>query len=102
MPALRVQIEYDQVGAAANRFAQESAETEDLLARIQNLVDQLQGGGWIGRGADAFYAEMFDEVLPAVGRMAEALEETSTILRRISQILNDAEQNCVVIIQQTG
>ena len=61
-------------------------------SQINNLVGELEGGGWIGRGADAFYAEMHDLVNPGLQRLGRALEDAGGAIKQISDILSQAEQ----------
>ena len=55
-------------------------------------MEHLQGGAWRGRGADAFYAEMKDFVLPSVGRLVAALEEACHCTRTIAERFQAAER----------
>jgi WXG100 family type VII secretion target len=88
----KVQIDYDEIANIASQFAQESAAAEQLMNKITSLVGQLEGGGWIGRGAQAFYAEMHDEVEPGLQRMVQALEDASSSIKQIASIISQAEQ----------
>lgn len=91
--AMKVQADYDELANIANQLNQEAAGVEQLMNRINNLVGQAQGGGWIGRGAQAFYAEMEDLVMPGMRRLARGLEDASRAINQISQILSQAEQD---------
>jgi WXG100 family type VII secretion target len=88
----KIQADYDELSQIANQFAQESSAAEQLMNQIQNLVGQLEGGGWIGRGAQAFYSEMHDEVEPGLRRMVQALEDASSAIKQISDLISQAEQ----------
>jgi WXG100 family type VII secretion target len=88
----KIQADYDELANIANQFAQESSSTQQLMSQITSLVNQLEGGGWIGRGAQAFYAEMHDEVEPGLQRMIQALEDASSSVKQISSIVSQAEQ----------
>jgi WXG100 family type VII secretion target len=88
----KVQIDYDEIANIASQFAQESSAAEQLMNKITSLVGQLEGGGWIGRGAQAFYAEMHDEVEPGLQRMVQALEDASSSIKQIASIISQAEQ----------
>ncbi len=88
----KVQVDYDELANIANEFMQESAGIEQLTNQINNLVGELEGGGWIGRGADAFYAEMHDLVNPGLQRLGRALEDAGGAIKQISDILSQAEQ----------
>ncbi len=88
----KVQADYDELANIASQFAQESSAAQQLMTQITNLVGQLEGGGWIGRGAQAFYAEMHDEVEPGLRRLVQALEDASSSIKQISSIVSQAEQ----------
>lgn len=88
----KIQADYDELGNIANQFAQEASATEQLTNQIMSLVGELEGGGWIGRGADSFYAEMHDMVEPGLQRLARALEDASSAVKQASNILSQAEQ----------
>lgn len=89
---VKIQADYDELANIANQFAQEAAGVEQLMNQISSLVGELEGGGWIGRGADAFYAEMHDLVEPGLHRLAQALEDGGNAVKQISNILSQAEQ----------
>ncbi len=87
----KVQADYDELNNIANQFAQEAAGVEQLTNQIMSLVGELEGGGWIGRGADAFYSEMHDLVEPGLQRLARALEDASNATKQIVNIMSQAE-----------
>lgn len=60
--------------------------------RISRQVDVLQSGDWIGVGADRFYAEMENDVLPALTRLASALELAERASRQIGRIFEEADE----------
>jgi WXG100 family type VII secretion target len=91
--AAKIRAEYDTLANIANQFAQESSAIEQLMSQITNLVGQLEGGGWIGRGAQTFYAEMHDEVEPGLQRLAQAFEDASSAIKQISNVFSQAEQD---------
>lgn len=89
----KIQADYDELAAIANQFTQEAAGVEQLMNQITSLVGQLEGGGWIGRGANAFYSEMHDLVNPGLDRLVRALEDAGSATKQISNILSQAEQD---------
>ncbi len=89
----KVQADYDELGAIANELGQEAASAEQLMTKIMNMVGQLESGGWIGRGAESFYAEMHDLVEPGLNRLVRALEDGSSAIKQISNILSQAESD---------
>ena len=86
-----IRADYDQLEAVAGRFANQSQVIQEMLQRIRSSMEKLEDGGWIGRGADAFFAEMHGEVVPASVRLHEVLEEASQATRAIVQIVQQAE-----------
>jgi WXG100 family type VII secretion target len=89
----KIQADYDELANISNEFANEASAAEQLISQITNLVGELEGGGWIGRGAQAFYSEMHDEVEPGLRNLVKALEDASAALKQISNILGTAEQD---------
>jgi WXG100 family type VII secretion target len=94
MPAPKIQADYDGLSEIANKFSQESGQTEKLMNEIANLVGSLQDGGWIGLGANNFFQEMESLVNPGVGRLIKALEDASSASKRIADALQQAEDEC--------
>ncbi len=43
---------------------QEGYSVDSLIGRLRRCVDALEYGGWIGRGAGNFYAEMHNDIFP--------------------------------------
>ena len=87
----KIQADYDELASIANEFGHEAAAAEQLVNNIVNMVGALEGGGWIGRGAEAFYSEMHDMVEPGMQRLVRALEDASSALKQISNIISQAE-----------
>lgn len=96
----KIQADYDELASVANELAQESQAMEQLTNQIMNLVGQLESGGWIGRGADAFYGEMQDLVQPGLQRLIRALEDGSNAVKQISNILSQAESDASALFSR--
>ena len=87
-----IQCDYDELTSLAGQFAQEADQASQMIQQIRNCVDDLQAGGWIGRGADKFYTEMEDLIFPALQRLVQALEEAGSGINKIGGLFSDAEQ----------
>ena len=87
-----IQADYDRLEQIANQFANQSQAIQQMLQSTKGAMDPLQGGGWIGRGSDAFFSEMQGEVLPASERLQEALDEAGRVTKQIVQIVKQAEE----------
>jgi WXG100 family type VII secretion target len=90
--AEQVQVNYEVLNEMENKFVQLANEVQDMAGKIKSRDTNLRQGGWIGRGSDAFYSEMDDLVMPAIGRLREALEEGGQALNRVARIFGEAEE----------
>lgn len=86
-----IQAEYEQLADIANRFGQQAEANSEMISRLQQRVAQLQQGGWIGAGVDAFSREMEGEVFPALQRLTGALEQARDTTNNIKDVLKTAE-----------
>ncbi|MBE2193383.1 MAG: WXG100 family type VII secretion target [Anaerolinea sp.] len=74
MFARRIQANYDHLQEILKQFMRHADRTVALTVQVEGLVDQLQGGAWRGVGAEAFYTEMSDLILPAMRKLEDALQ----------------------------
>ncbi len=86
-----VQADYEALAGVAKRFATNASAIQQLHSRLGRQATQLRSA-WIGKGSDAFFAEMTDKVLPAVQRLSAALTEAERVTKQIDQVLRDAEE----------
>lgn len=87
-----IRADYDRLEQVANQFANQSQAIGQMLQKVRGSMDPLEGGGWMGRGSDAFFSEMNSEVLPASQRLQEALDEANRVTRQIIQTVKQAEE----------
>ncbi|MEW6581082.1 MAG: WXG100 family type VII secretion target [Chloroflexota bacterium] len=97
MPTDRIRADYDELATIAHELQQEGYGVDSLIARLRRCVDALEYGGWIGRGANSFYAEMHNDVFPALHRLANALLEAGDAVNRVSQIIREAEEEAAAL-----
>lgn len=90
MPADEIKANYDQLAQVASRFQNQSQATQEMIQSVRSSMDELKGG-WEGRGSNAFFSEMQGEVLPAVNRLRQALQEASRTTNQIVQAVKQAE-----------
>lgn len=90
MPADEIKANYDQLAQVASRFQNQSQATQEMIQSVRSSMDELKGG-WEGRGSNAFFSEMQGEVLPAVNRLRQALQEASRVTNQIVQAVKQAE-----------
>ena len=87
-----IQADYERLEEIASRFGQKAEATAQTSAQVGQVMGSLQGGGWIGQGAEAFYAEMDGLVLPGMQRLAEAMEQARSVMLQIRDIVKEAEE----------
>lgn len=102
MPALKIRGDYDLLAQMSQIFSRHSTETQRMINGLNQSVSTLQGGDWIGKGANAFYREMEHEVFPSLKRLAAALNIAAKTTRQINQILHDAEDEAARIFRIEG
>lgn len=87
-----IQADYEKLGQVASRFASQAQATREMTRKVRAAMQKLEQGGWIGRGADAFFREMNSEILPALKRMETALQTGSQVSKEIAQKMRSAEE----------
>ncbi len=92
MPDNIVRAEYDELARIVQQFYEESGCVENLTNQMKSLVDQLEGGGWMGMGARSFYDEMHHDVFPGLERLIHALCDAGSAISQISDIIRQAEE----------
>ncbi len=93
MAAPTVRSDYDQLKQVAQNFSSQADAVNGLIQNLSSNVQTLEGGDWIGQGAQAFYKEWNDQDLPTLKRLQNALSEAARITAQISQIMHSAEES---------
>ncbi|MCC6974715.1 MAG: WXG100 family type VII secretion target [Anaerolineae bacterium] len=70
----RIQANYDHLQEILKAFMHHADMTAALTVQVERMIDQLQGGAWRGVGAENFYAEMGDLILPAMRKLESILK----------------------------
>jgi WXG100 family type VII secretion target len=91
MSAPTIRSDYDQLRTMAASFRSQSENISNQSKQLKGDMDTLQSGDWIGPGAQSFYKEMGDTVMPTMQRLQRALAEASRITQQISQVMKAAE-----------
>jgi WXG100 family type VII secretion target len=102
MKAPRIRVEYDNLGQIAKTFGKHEGETESITTSLNQQVEVLRNGHWIGRGADRFYQEMDDSVLPSLKGLARVLGLADRVTRDIDKLMHEAEEDAASLIQLFG
>lgn len=102
MGAPRIRAEYDNLAQIAKSFSKLSEATQAAHKRLASKMETLQSGHWVGKGADAFYAEMEAGLLPSVRGLAEALGMADRVTRGIIKIMEETDSEAASLIQIFG
>jgi WXG100 family type VII secretion target len=102
MPAPRFRGDYDSLTKIAQGFAQHAARASQTNRNLTQCMNTLKGGDWIGKGATAFYKEMEGEVMPAMVRLAKALEASDRVTRQIGKLIKQAEDDASRLFRLDG
>lgn len=94
-----VQANYESLERTAQRFAQQAEEQTQLARAVDRAFAPLHNGGWIGRGSQAFFAEMHTEVMPALQRLIAALHEAEDVTAQMRQLMHEAEAEAARLFQ---
>jgi WXG100 family type VII secretion target len=97
--AKKIQGNYDALSQMAQEFCREAEASKDLTQQVRHVVDELMQGGWVGVGAQTFFSEMQDLVLPGMDRLFNGLNEASQVLQRIIALFRNAEAEAARYIQ---
>lgn len=98
MPAPRVRGDYDQLKQIAQSFQGQADTSSSTLQALKQHMQTLQGGDWIGKGADAFYQEMNSAVLPSMQRLTQALSRAAAVTQQMGQIVKQAEEEAARVL----
>jgi WXG100 family type VII secretion target len=91
MATSKVQANYDELATIQSRFTEMADRVAQLTQKVRSDYDRLESGGWIGRGSEAFFAEMQDLIFPSLGRLQNAFEVASQRTAEIANKFHEAE-----------
>lgn len=96
--AEKIQADYAALDQLSSRIFQQSDHLRNLEHKVRSQAGALQHS-WSGAGAAEFQCEMDDLVLPALKRLAEAIESSLSTITVISSIMSDSEEEAVALLQ---
>ncbi len=97
-----IRADYDKLTQLSQAFGQQAEQTRQTLQKLRQMMDVLQGGDWIGKGANAFYGEMSSQVLPTLNRLVRALEGGQQVTQQIGKLMKEAEDEAARILHADG
>jgi WXG100 family type VII secretion target len=87
-----IKADYEELEQVASRFTNQAQAIQQMAQKVRSSYDRLEDGGWIGRGSDAFFAEMRGEIFPACQRFQDVLDEAGAATRDVVRDFRQAEQ----------
>ena len=83
-------VNYDELQRFANHFDSESEVIAETQSKLRQQAHELETE-WVGKGSEKFFNEFETEILPAMGRLHNALTLSADALRKIMKIFDEAE-----------
>jgi WXG100 family type VII secretion target len=89
----KFQAQYQELKKIQQQILAQSDAVLQTRNKVNNQVQTLRNGMFVGDSASAFYAEMDGVVLPAMDRLKNALDRFAQETEKIQQTIASAEQN---------
>ena len=86
------QVNYDDMNGIIKSMKTEEEEIMNLLKTTKSKVESLHNNQWVGQGADNFFNEMEQTVLPALARLAHALGVGGDVAQDIINTIRQADE----------
>jgi len=64
---------------------------EQAMAPMRQMVQQVTGGIWVGKGADAFVEEVSNLMIPGVGKVGEGIGTYSKNIQNAMDVMDRAD-----------
>lgn len=96
------QVNYDDMQNIIKSLRSEEEEINQLLKQTQSKVESLHNNQWVGQGADQFFNEMEQSVLPALGRLGQALGVGANVAQQIINIIHQADEETKSFFSSLG
>ena len=85
-------LNYDDMSNIVKRFRSEAQDIDGLLKQTKGKVESLHNNQWVGQGADKYFGEMEQSVLPAVGRLVGALGHAGDVAQKIADTIRQFDE----------
>jgi WXG100 family type VII secretion target len=91
MATMKFQANYQELGQVAQKFSQQANQVQQMMNQIRSNMENLQNS-WSGKGSEAFFGEMNDQVIPGINRLQQAMEHASQSTGKMAQTIRQAEE----------
>jgi WXG100 family type VII secretion target len=87
-----VQSDEEQLEDVVARFYNQAFIAQKLYEALNNRLEVIRGGAWIGPNANRFCAHMTDELVPALMRLEKAMHAAGDTVKQVQKIIRDADE----------
>jgi len=94
-----IQVNYEQLQDVARRFQVQADSCAELRTAVNRALHPLQQGGWIGKGAAAFFSEMDSDLFPALERLHSAMILSGNVVQEAIATFKAAEEEAGLLFQ---
>ena len=96
------QVNYDDMNGIIKGMKNEEELIMNVLKTTKSKVESLHNNQWVGQGADTFFNEMEQTVLPALARLAHALAIGSDVAQNIVNTIRQADEETQSFFNNIG
>jgi WXG100 family type VII secretion target len=89
---INVQLNYEELRLAVKKFRDEGEDIVQLHSGMRDRVRDLHKD-WVGEGADKFFKEMENELLPGLVRLSGALFYAQDVLHKIMETIQTFDED---------
>ena len=75
---------------------------EQAFSPMQAMVQQVAGGVWVGKGADAFVEEVSNIMMPGVGKIGNGISVFSKNIQNAMDVMDQADEQVSGIVGSLG
>lgn len=99
--AVEFQFDSDQLQIVADRFNEQVVQLEETISDLENQLNNLKFGGWLGNGATRFYDEMDNVFMPNMDKLKGVFDHLSLNFAKAAKAVQDAEDQVKGTINAT-
>jgi WXG100 family type VII secretion target len=89
--AEKIVVNFEILTTVTSNVQQQADQVQQIINVLSPKIEDLRAGGWIGKGANAFYQEMDNLVMPTLVALKKALEETQTTFKQMATDFDNAD-----------
>lgn len=94
---------FDQVGSAISQIANLQGLVEQAVGKmVESYVQEVVGGVWVGKGADAFVQDVSSMLVPKINKATGFTHNIQTNLKQAMDIVHTADSDATKIAGELG